>query len=136
MKHANGNPECPSCEQKLTQAHADLVAWYRTVKAAHPDCHISWSYRGKEDQEKAFSDRKSKLHFPMSAHNKSDDHGNPCSMALDLFRLDPGGQACWEWKYFNTIADECTQSGAAIFWGGHWEKLGDFDHFSAVEHQS
>lgn len=133
-KHANGTPSCPACEDKLKEAHPDLAAWFRdSVKPKHNDAHISWSFRGKEDQEKAFVERKSKLHFPLSAHNKSDDIGNPCALALDLFELDFNGQARWSWGYFRTIAEECEQAGHPIFWGGHWEKLGDFDHYERAE---
>lgn len=130
MKHANGVAACPSCEDKLKDAHPDIAAWFREkVKPRHKDCHISWSFRGKDDQEKAFLDGKTRLHFPLSAHNKSDDQGNPCSLALDLFELDYNGQACWSWDYFRLIADEAQASHAPIFWGGNWAKLGDFDHF-------
>lgn len=130
MKHVNGAPTCPSCEEKLKEAHPDIAKWFREdVKLKHGDAHISWSFRDKDNQEAAFLDGKSKLHFPLSAHNKSDDQGNACSLALDLFELDYNGQACWSWAYFRTIADEAAASNAPIFWGGHWQKLGDSDHF-------
>lgn len=135
-KHANGIAECPSCEDKLKNAHPDIAQWFRnSVKHMFPDCHISWSYRGKADQEKAFLDGKSKLHFPLSAHNKSDDQGNPCALALDFFQLDFHGQACWPWGYFRDIANSAVVANHSILWGGHWEKFGDADHFELVSLQ-
>ena len=129
-KHTNAIGPCPSCEQKLIAAHPDLAEWFRTkVKPLHQDCHISWSWRGKEDQEKAFLDGKSKLHFPLSMHNKSDDQGNMCAMALDFFELDYNGQARWAWKFFKTISDEADLAGDPIVWGGTWSHLSDADHF-------
>lgn len=129
-KHSNNISPCPECEEKLKSAHERLADWFKSsVKPLHPDCHISWSYRDKDSQEKAFLDGRSKLHFPLSAHNKSDDQGNPCSLALDFFRLDPNGMACWEWGYFRTISQEVDKSDEPIFWGGLWAHLGDSDHF-------
>lgn len=129
-KHTNNIGPCPSCQVKLLDAHPLLVEWFNTkVKPHHQDCHISWSYRGKEAQEKAFLDGKSKLHFPLSMHNKSDDQGNPCAMALDLFELDYNGIARWAWKYFRDIADRANVDGDPIEWGGTWSSISDADHF-------
>jgi hypothetical protein len=128
-KHANGVPACPLCELKLAEAHPDLAAWFRdSVKPANPAAHVSWSFRGKEDQEKAFLDNKSKLPFPLSAHNKSDDQGNPCALAIDLFELDYNGMACWPWAFFRKIADAAKAAGVPIRWGGDFKNLGDADH--------
>lgn len=127
MKHSNSPKSCSSCEEKLKDAHPDIAAWFRDkVKAKFQDCHVSWSYRGSDDQEQAFLDGKSELHFPLSPHNKSDDQGNPCSLALDLFELDYNGQARWAWAYFRSIAEV---EAEAVFWGGQWPHLGDADHF-------
>lgn len=129
-KHTNNIGPCPACDSKLLQAHPLLVEWFNNkVKPAHQDCHISWSYRGKADQEQAFLDGKSKLHFPLSMHNKSDDSGNPCAMAIDFFELDYNGLARWAWAYFRTIAEEADKAGDPIVWGGTWAHLSDSDHF-------
>lgn len=129
MKHTNDIGPCPACEEKLTQAHQDLSQWFRIkVKPLHQDCHISWSYRGKQDQETAFLDGKTKLHYPNSDHNKVDAAGLPCSRALDFFELDYNGQARWAWGYFKKISDE--NIGEPVFWGGHYPHLGDADHFA------
>lgn len=128
--HVNGVPECPLCEEKLINAFQSLSEWFRTkVKGKYPDCHISWSYRPKESQEEAFLDGKSKLHFPNSAHNKSNAEGQPCAMALDLFELDLNGMACWHWSYFKNIALDAENEKLPIKWGGQWVTLGDADHF-------
>lgn len=130
MKHVNSMASCPACEIKLKDAHPDLADWFRDyVKPKHNDCHISCSYRGKADQEKAFNDGASRLHFPMSYHNKNDDQGNPCSLALDLFELDYHGQACWSWGYFRTIAEETEKAAYPITWGGTFAKIADGPHF-------
>lgn len=129
-KHVNGTLECPSCEQKLLQAHPDLVEWYRElIKPKFQDCHISWSFRDKTNQNQCYAEGKSKLPWPMSMHNKCDDQGNPCSMALDLFRLCSNGMASWEWKYFRQISDLSTGYHIEIDWGGLWKSISDSDHY-------
>lgn len=126
-RHTNAETPCPACEKKLGLAHPEIAGWFREkVKPAFPDCHISWSYRGEEDQEAAFLDGKTKLHWPLSPHNKTDDQGNPCALALDLFELDYNGKACWSWGYFRNVAKLC---GDDILWGGVWQTLGDYDHY-------
>lgn len=130
-KHTNATETCPSCEEKLKTAHPELQEWFNTVvKPKHRDAHISWAWRGKEDQEKAFLDGATKLHFPLSPHNKTDDQGNPCSLALDLFELDYNSIARWAWGYFRDIAKEAQQSKFKIRWGGDFKTLGDSNHYS------
>lgn len=43
------------------------------------DCSIICGFRNEDDQEKAFDDKKSKLHWPNSKHN------NQPSMAVDVW---------------------------------------------------
>jgi len=130
MKHTNDVKPCPSCEDKLKQAHPQLANWFREdVKSKYPDAHISWSYRDRMNQNQAFAEGKSKLVFPLSAHNKSDDQGNPCALALDLFQLASNGMGCWPWAYFKQIAEEMKASRQDMKWGGDFKSLGDADHF-------
>lgn len=115
---------CPGCEKKLEMAHVDLVNWFRNVvKPAHPDCHISWSFRDRASQDQAYAEGKSKLPWPESKHNS-----NPAE-AIDLFELASNGMACWNWKYFKQIADEAKEKALPIRWGGDFKHLGDTDHF-------
>lgn len=130
QKHTNSTSTCAACELKLKDAHPSLAEWFReNVKHLHPDCHVSWSFRGEKDQNEAHAEGKSQLAWPMSAHNKSDDQGNPCAMALDLFQLASNGMSCWSWKYFKTIAAETKQTHPNIEWGGNWKTIADSDHF-------
>lgn len=129
-KHTNAIGPCPSCEQKLLQAHPLVVEWFNTVvKPAHQDAHISCTWRNKQDQELAFLNGASQLHWPLSDHNKTDDQGNPCALAVDLFELDFNSVARLSWKFFKTIADETEKSTFKIKWGGYYKTLGDAAHF-------
>jgi hypothetical protein len=130
MKTHSDGAVCPGCEIKLRDAHGDIQRWFREeIKPMFQDCHVSWSFRGKIEQNQAVAEGKSKLPWPLSAHNKSDDQGNPCSLAVDLFELSSNGMASWSWKYFKEIADHTKARGFPIVWGGDFKTLGDSDHF-------
>ncbi len=128
-KHTNAETPCPLCEKKLLEAHPDLQDWFRDIiKPAHPDTHISWSFRDMFNQNQAHAEGKSKLGWPLSMHNKSDDQGNPCSLALDLFQLASNGMACWPWKWFKGISETSKKANAHVDWG-HDLWGWDADHF-------
>lgn len=129
MKHTNDTSTCDLCEEKLKQAHPEMAEWYRTqVKPKYPDAHISWTYRDQVSQNQAHAEGKSKLSYPLSAHNKSDDQGNPCALAIDLFQLCSNGMASWDWKYFKQIADDMKAYNTNMIWGGDFKTIGDADH--------
>lgn len=127
MSHHTSDPVCPLCEEKLATAHPDLATWFRTaVKPNYPDAHVSWGYRDQADQEAAFQDGKTKLHFPNSAHNKVP------ARALDLFQINAAGVAAWQPLFFAAISDRNKLDYPHIIWGGNWKTLGDGDHFELL----
>jgi hypothetical protein len=127
-KHVEGT-SCPSCDEKLLTAHPDLREWFnKCVKPKFTDAHISWSFRDKFNQNQCVAEGKSKLKWPLSAHNKTDENGNPCAHALDLFELCSNGMARWSWKYFKEIAAESKAKQYPVDWG-HDLWGWDDDHF-------
>lgn len=127
LHHINGAQECPLCEDKLKSVHPDLASWYRKrVKPCYPLIHISWGYRDKENQEICVTSGKSKLHYPMSPHNKKDAQGNPCSLAIDLFE-QIGAKNTWPMNVFHGIQELVDMYEDPIKWGGRWGW--DSDHF-------
>lgn len=131
--HHTTDDQCPLCEQKLLGAHATMRIWFHEIKLDIPDAHVAWAYRGEADQEAAVAAHKSKLSFPNSAHNKSDDHGNPESAALDLFQRLPDGSGSWDSEFFARVnAASCVRKWALI-WGRNWPHLGDSDHFQMAD---
>ena len=62
---------------RLKTCHPDLIKLILRVDEIYP-VHVICGHRGKEDQDKAFKDKKSKLKFPESKHNKSP------SLAVDI----------------------------------------------------
>lgn len=128
VRHTNTITPCPKCEEFLKLADPKLQEWFTTlIKPKFPQVHISCSFRGKEEQEEAFLDGKTKLHWPNSKHNKTP------ALALDLFQLDFNGLACWPWGFFRDIAKLSDESKAPVEWGGVWTKLGDANHYELTD---
>jgi len=128
--HINGIPACPGCEEKLKQAHPRIARWFREkVKPFHTTAHISWSFRGRTDQEKAVAQGKSERHWPYSMHNRTAADGSPCAEALDLFLQNVDGTGSWSSDFFQMLAVEVVQDGDPIRCGATWKSIGDADHF-------
>lgn len=124
--------DCPLCMEKLSQAHPNLSYWFlKCVKPSFPCAHISWSYRNQIDQDQAFKEGKSKLHYPNSAHNATNG-GKPESRALDLFKLQMG-TATWPVMMFHQIADQTERQGIKLIWGGTFKSISDQDHYELLE---
>lgn len=124
-KHVPGF-QCPGCEDKLTTCCEAINDWFHRIKKIWPEAHVAVGYRDKEDQEKAFKEGKSKLHWPDSRHNATTSAGKPDSHAVDLFFLE-NGKAVWPIARYHELAAEICS--AEVFWGGKFKELGDFDHF-------
>ena len=74
--------------ERLTRVDPDLVKLVKLL-GLEMDVLVVCGYRGKTDQMQAFKDRKSKLIWPKSDHNKDP------SLAVDLIPLDEHGAAAW-----------------------------------------
>lgn len=122
MKHSVTG-ECPYCHQLLSVAHHDLIEWFvGHVQTLYPTAHISTSYRGQKDQELAFSQGKSHVHFPDSKHNKTP------AMALDLFQIDLDGKANWDVQWLKDLNKYNKANFIALRWGGTFS-FKDYGHF-------
>jgi hypothetical protein len=126
--HKSG-PSCPGCDKKKAEAHLELAQWFDLVKQKYENAHISWAYRGMEDQEQCVRMGRSKLNYPKSPHNKCNADGKPEARALDLFQIDSQGKAKFDPIWYARIADEAEKTSAPIRWGGTFKTLGDYDHF-------
>lgn len=85
MRHTD-DKVCPLCQEKLKTAHPLLERWFNTtIKPEFVNAHISWAYRGKDDQNKAYKEGVSQVKWPNSKHNKTTSEGALCSEAIDLF---------------------------------------------------
>lgn len=143
--HIKG-PICPGCERRLALAYPGLVSWFRRRKAAYPELHISWSFRTKVEQDACFTEGKSRLRWPDSAHNNwiainafvsahpelypsAISNIKPQAKALDLFQLI-NGVAVFSWKFYKVISDLSKNEGAEVLWGHDFKThKEDGDHF-------
>ena len=125
--HSNNVDICPLCEDKLIQAHFILQHAFRKIKEKFKDCHISWTYRGKLDQEKFFKQGLTKRNWPKSEHNKFP------SRAIDLFQLSPDNKAIYKNAYFKEIAQFLVRELIPVVWSGDWTSFREYDHFEVNE---
>jgi peptidoglycan LD-endopeptidase CwlK len=66
-----------SSQEKLSQLHPDLkLVLNKAIEIV--DFTVTTGYRGEEEQNKAFAEKKSKVKFPDSKHNKKP------SLAVDI----------------------------------------------------
>ena len=127
---------------KLTTCHPDLQALcYEVIK--YYDCTVLQGYRNEVDQEKAFAEGNTKLHYPHGKHNHQP------SMAVDLtpYPIDFNNEklALWFGGYVLGLAQKLKDEGKmthSVRWGGSWNGLGDLNtphmlndlvHFELVE---
>ena len=111
-----------SLEARAT-LHPDLV---KVVDEAAKEVNITLlcGHRGQEDQDKAYSEGKSKLKWPKSRHNTWP------SEAVDIapYPLD------WKnIKAFKEMAEKVKEAAenvnVEIEWGGDWTTFKDYPHF-------
>lgn len=133
LRHTQ-DPTCPLCEEKLKSAHPFLAYIFHEIKTRHPGVHISWAFRGREDQDRAYAEGKSKVKCPDSPHNAMEKE-KPRSQALDLFRLTPEGKAEFPTEWYRHIYQELETKGCPIVWGGTLKRLGDYNYFQLTNAQ-
>ncbi len=109
--------------KELATAHPDLQKLFNEV-IKHFDCSVICGHRGREDQDKAFAEGKSKLKWPNSKHNKTP------SLAVDVvpFPID------WEnenefHKLAGVVDAVALQMNIKVKWGGSWKKFKDLPHW-------
>ena len=121
-------------KQRLYTCDADLIVLFEEVVKVY-DCTIIQGYRGKALQNRYFSEGKSKLRYPDSKHNSTDDEGKPCSLAVDVAPYPVDFKDLKRYHHFAGFVlatyhylvktGEC-YSGWRLRWGGNWsEKLAD-----------
>jgi len=110
-----------SSVKRLNTCHPDLQKLMnRVLEKSECDVSILCGNRSKEDQDKAFNEKKSKVVFPNSKHNSMP------SMAVDVapYPID------WnDLERFSTLAtlilDTAEELEIELRWGGDWDRDGD-----------
>lgn len=69
---------------RIRTCHPDLQSFLMAIEGKTPlELTVVWGYRNKEQQNAAYDKGASKLRYPKSKHNHTDEHG-PCSLAVDI----------------------------------------------------
>jgi peptidoglycan L-alanyl-D-glutamate endopeptidase CwlK len=116
-------------EERLRTCHEDIQAVCRAV--IHDfDFSVLCGYRGEEEQNAAYSDGKSRLRYPASAHNKKP------SRAVDLapYPIDWNDEERFH-ELAGRILETAALMGIVMKWGGHWKTFKDMPHFEIPELQ-
>jgi|CXWL01.1.fsa_nt_gi peptidoglycan L-alanyl-D-glutamate endopeptidase CwlK len=125
-----------SCDlrlQKIVENVIPKLPWGITV---------IYGFRNKDDQELAFRQGNTKLHYPKSKHNRTP------SLAVDVAPMIIPGKIDWNdiesFKFLGAVMlDEAKYLGVILRWGADWNMNGvisekgtfewDFPHFEIVE---
>ena len=123
----------------LLECHSNLqLLFHRIIK--HRNCAVLVGYRGKEEQNQAFCEGRSKLLYPQSKHNKGP------SLAIDAvpwFSKYP--HIRWNdreafYCFGGFVLGVAASMGLEVRWGGDWDQDGelhdqtffDLPHFELI----
>ena len=106
-------------KKNLSTCAGDLQMVFNEV-IRHVDCTVTCGHRGKEDQNKAVEEGRSKVKFPKGRHNSSP------SRAVDVYRWPVDFKDLERQTLFaGFVLGIANQMGIELIWGNDWD--GDFE---------
>lgn len=99
------------------------------------DFTVVWGHRGMEEQNKAFTNGKSRNRWPTSKHNSLP------AVAVDIVPYPGGYNANYKafYEMASYILAAASKQGVSLRWGGHWknytgrgENDRDWAHFEMI----
>lgn len=125
---------------RLATCHPDLQRLFLEV-VKHVDCTVLCGEREKDEQEQAFKDGMSKVHWPDSKHNRKPEDP-PGVKAADVapYPLDWNDKARFT-HFAGKVLGIAAVLGIKVRWGGDWaldgtpsnDKFFDGPHFELVD---
>lgn len=115
--------------------------------ACHYPLVVTCGARSKEEQDRCFEQRTSRLRWPESKHNICDDR--PLAEAVDLAPKPVNWNRLEHWYHFGGwFVGYCRAKGIVLRWGGDWDMdmilnadeedarklLNDLGHFELVDY--
>jgi peptidoglycan L-alanyl-D-glutamate endopeptidase CwlK len=93
----------------------------------HTDFTVLCGHRGREEQDRAFAEGRSKLRYPSSRHNKMP------SRAVDVapWPIDWQDERAFEQLAIHILA-AASALGIKIRWGGLWRNFSDKPHYELI----
>ena len=113
-----------TCDKDLQNLFTEVVRYF--------DCSVLVGFRGKNEQNRAFKEGRSKVRWPRGKHNT-----NPSS-AIDVAPYPIDWDDRERFLYFGGFVKGCAyQMGLPLRWGGDWDndtslsdnKFDDLVHF-------
>ena len=107
---------------RLSECHPDLQDLFNEV-IKHYNCAVLTGHRGKEEQNRAVYEGRSKLKYPHSKHNRK-----PFSLATDVVPwFEDFPHIRWNDRnafYFfgGFVLGTAAKIGIKIRWGGDWDR--------------
>ncbi len=121
--------------ERLSSCHRDIQKLFNVV-IVHFDCAVIQGFRGRDEQDRYFSEGRSKLEWPKSTHNKRP------SMGVDVIPYPIDWNETRRHYYFGGfVLGIAAQLGIPLRWGGDWnsngivkdQKFNDLGHFELIE---
>ena len=118
-------------KERLSTCDKDLQMVFNEV-IKYVDCTVTCGHRGKEDQNKAVEEGRSKVKFPKGRHNSSP------SRAVDVYRWPVDFKDLERQTLFaGFVLGVANQMGIKLIWGNDWDGdwetkdtgLNDYPHF-------
>jgi len=108
---------------RLKTANEDLQILFNEV-IKHYDCVVLCGHRTKQEQEIAFKNKHSKVHFPHSKHNTMP------SNAVDIvpYPVDWNNKNRF-YEFAGFVKGVASQLGIQLKWGGDFKHFFDAPHF-------
>jgi peptidoglycan LD-endopeptidase CwlK len=126
-------------KKRLAECHPDLQR-ILNVAIKEVDFTVMCGHRGKAEQDEAFENKKSRVRWPNSKHNKVPSTAVDIAPWLPEVKIDWNDTAAFARLvgYIERIADDL---GVRIRWGGDWnenfrtrdERLIDMPHIELVD---
>lgn len=125
--------------RNLATVSKDLQRLFNEV-IKYYDCSIICGHRGEEDQNRAFSEGRSKLRYPYSKHNK---YPSDAVDVVPWFRSPPNirwGDKAKFYHFAGYVQGVADQMGIDVKFGGNWDMddelhdqvFYDLSHFELV----
>ena len=124
--------------QRLATCHEDLQDLFNEVVKTY-DCTVTCGHRGKQDQNKAFNEGRSKVKFPKGRHNSSP------SKAVDVYPYPVNMENFDRMIHFaGFVLGKAKSMEINIKWGRDWNsdwylndknktKFKDYPHFELIK---
>lgn len=115
-------------KSNLITCHPDIIKVCRELIKFY-DFSVICGERDKEEQNRAYLERKTNVQYPNSKHNSKP------SLAVDLVPYPVDWTNLYRfkemWIRFDTLAKymkECGKIDSEFIWGGDWNTLKDYPH--------